>query len=187
MMSPREAEPTQWRRRRVQVSISGGHGQDDVAVEHPRRRGFRGRLPHGRNSGAGAGAGSSGGGGVGVGSGSAGGTNLARMCSGIGTATSGFGLPRQPTDRRSLGEAEDGQAAPVIALVPVRADTGWWHQRVVGHADVLMPRGRLKFGGAGGQSAPFPSAILMWHGAVGHRRKLREAFPDAWTVPAHPA
>jgi len=83
-------------------------------------------------------------------------------------------------------EAKSGQAAPVIALVPARPDTGWWHNEVVGHAAVMMLKGRLKFGGAGGQSAPFPSAIIMWGGTDGHRQRLRETFPDGWLVPAKP-
>lgn len=49
----------------------------------------------------------------------------------------------------------------IVGLVPARTDTGWWHNFVVGQADVVFLRGRLAFGD-GTQAAPFPSALIFW-------------------------
>lgn len=43
-------------------------------------------------------------------------------------------------------------------------DMAWWHNYVIGKASILYLSGRLKFGDSK-QSAPFPSAILVWWGA----------------------
>jgi len=83
--------------------------------------------------------------------------------------------------RKARTEAETDRARPVIALVPARPDTRWWHDSVAGYADAWMLRGRLRFGG-GEAAAPFPSALLAWGGAE-IRDRLRHAFPDAWHVP----
>ena len=53
------------------------------------------------------------------------------------------------------------QGALVVALLPARVDTKWWHDYVMG-ADVHFIKGRIKFGAAK-SGAPFPSAIaLFW-------------------------
>jgi len=82
--------------------------------------------------------------------------------------------------RRSV---ELGQADYVIALVPARSDTQWWHADVAGFADVLMLKGRLYFGD-GMAPAPFPSALVCWGLPEAHRQAVQAAFPDAWYVPA---
>jgi transcriptional regulator with XRE-family HTH domain len=69
----------------------------------------------------------------------------------------------------------------VIALLPARSDTTWWHRDVAGHADVFLLRGRLSFGD-GIQSAPFPSALAGWGLDDDRRRLMMSAFPDAWHV-----
>jgi phage N-6-adenine-methyltransferase len=52
--------------------------------------------------------------------------------------------------------------ATVVALLPARTDTRWWHEDVIGgSAEVRFLKGRLKFKGAK-YSAPFPSAIVVW-------------------------
>ena len=64
---------------------------------------------------------------------------------------------------KAAAEAAAGRARPVIALVPARTDTEWWHRSVVAAgASVTMFKGRLAFGGEGGTAAPFPSALIMW-------------------------
>jgi hypothetical protein len=78
-------------------------------------------------------------------------------------------------------EAEAGRAGLVIALVPARTDTRWWHDHVAGKADVWLLRGRLAFGD-GTMAAPFPSAIVVWSALEQHRLALAAAFPDAWHV-----
>ena len=49
----------------------------------------------------------------------------------------------------------------VVALLPSRTDTAWWHDYVMKADEIRFIRGRLKFGGAK-NSAPFPSAIVVW-------------------------
>ena len=63
--------------------------------------------------------------------------------------------------RKARQEAERG--ALVVGLLPARTDTKWWHENVLGHAEVRFIAGRLRFGNAK-NSAPFPSAIAVWWG-----------------------
>lgn len=79
-------------------------------------------------------------------------------------------------------EVEKGRTSLVITLVPARTDTRWWHDHVVGRADVWMLRGRLAFGD-GSQAPPFPSAVVAWGADEEHRARMAAAFPDAWNVP----
>lgn len=51
--------------------------------------------------------------------------------------------------------------ALVVALLPVRTDTHWWHDWVQGRAEVEFLRGRVRFNG-GRADAPFPSCIAVW-------------------------
>jgi phage N-6-adenine-methyltransferase len=53
--------------------------------------------------------------------------------------------------------------ATVVALVPARTDTKWWHDIVNGSTEVRFLPGRLKFGGSN-NSAPFPSAVVVFRG-----------------------
>ena len=50
--------------------------------------------------------------------------------------------------------------ATVVCLVPARTDTAWWHDYAM-RGEIRFLRGRLKFG-AGTQSAPFPSAVIVF-------------------------
>lgn len=49
----------------------------------------------------------------------------------------------------------------VVALLPARTDTAWWHDYIHGKARVDFIRGRLKFGGHK-NCAPFPSVVVTW-------------------------
>lgn len=49
----------------------------------------------------------------------------------------------------------------VVALVPARTDTAWFHDYVYGKAELRFLRGRLKFGGCE-NSAPFPSLVVVY-------------------------
>ena len=50
----------------------------------------------------------------------------------------------------------------VVMLAHARTDTRWWHKHVQGVAsEVRFVKGRLKFGD-GKQSAPFPSAVIIY-------------------------
>lgn len=52
----------------------------------------------------------------------------------------------------------------VVCLVPARTDTRWWHDNVINDADeIRFIKGRLKFGGQK-NSAPFPSAVIIYRG-----------------------
>lgn len=55
--------------------------------------------------------------------------------------------------------------ALVVGLVPSRTDTAWWHDWIQDKAEVRFLRGRLKFGGRRVNSAPFPSAVVVWRAA----------------------
>lgn len=59
----------------------------------------------------------------------------------------------------------------VVCLVPARTDTRWWHTFVKGVADkVVFIQGRLKFGNSK-NSAPFPSAIIVYENDIDHNKK----------------
>jgi phage N-6-adenine-methyltransferase len=53
------------------------------------------------------------------------------------------------------------ERAVVVALLPARTDTAWWHDHVLPFARVRFLRGRLKFSGME-SSAPFPSALAFY-------------------------
>lgn len=50
----------------------------------------------------------------------------------------------------------------VVALLPARTDTQWFHEYIYHKAEVVFLRGRLKFGDAK-NSAPFPSMIVIFN------------------------
>ena len=56
-------------------------------------------------------------------------------------------------------DEEAKQGAKIVALVPARTDTAWWHDYCI-HYEIRFIRGRLKFGGSK-NSAPFPSALVI--------------------------
>lgn len=59
--------------------------------------------------------------------------------------------------------AEHG--ATVVVLVPSRTDTKWFHEYVLGKAEIRFIKGRLKFGGSK-NSAPFPSMIVIYRAEI---------------------
>lgn len=50
--------------------------------------------------------------------------------------------------------------ATIVALLPARTDTKWWHSYCK-DAEVYFVKGRLKFGGSK-NAAPFPSAVVIF-------------------------
>lgn len=60
---------------------------------------------------------------------------------------------------------ESNKGATVVCLIPARTDTTYWHDFIFGKADdIRFLRGRLKFGDSK-NSAPFPSAIVIYRGS----------------------
>lgn len=53
--------------------------------------------------------------------------------------------------------------ATIVALLPARTDTRWFHDFIYGKTEVRFIKGRLKFGGSK-NSAPFPSMVVIWRG-----------------------
>ena len=46
-------------------------------------------------------------------------------------------------------------------LLPARTDTKWFHDYILGKAEIRFLKGRLKFGGCN-NSAPFPSMVVVF-------------------------
>lgn len=56
---------------------------------------------------------------------------------------------------------ESGNGCTVVCLLPARTDTRWFHNYILGVAEIRFIKGRLKFGGAK-NPAPFPSMICIY-------------------------
>lgn len=63
-------------------------------------------------------------------------------------------------DRKACG----GGAEVAVGLVPARTDTRWFHDHILGKAEVRFIKGRLMFGGQE-HPAPFPSMVVIWRKA----------------------
>ena len=48
-----------------------------------------------------------------------------------------------------------------VLLIPSRTDTSWFHDYVIGQAEIRFIRGRIKFEGAK-YNAPFPSMVVIY-------------------------
>lgn len=70
-----------------------------------------------------------------------------------------------PPYGREIGKwvvkAAMSKAKVVVALLPSRTDTQWFHKYIYKKAHVHFLKGRLKFGKST-NSAPFPSMIAVW-------------------------
>lgn len=51
--------------------------------------------------------------------------------------------------------------ATVVALLPARTDTKWFHDYIYGKCEIRFIKGRLKFGNSK-NSAPFPSMLCIF-------------------------
>lgn len=80
--------------------------------------------------------------------------------------------------KKAYEEAQAG--AVVVALLPARTDTAWWHRWVMRAHVIRLVRGRLRFEGAE-NSAPFPSAVVVWWPDRG-----RSAGPWVMSIEARP-
>jgi phage N-6-adenine-methyltransferase len=65
--------------------------------------------------------------------------------------------------RKAREEAERG--ALVVGLLPASSDLAWWHDDVVGRAEVRYIRGRVRFltDGPYRASGFFASVVVIWH------------------------
>ena len=72
---------------------------------------------------------------------------------------------------------ESQYAEVIVALLPVRSDTAWFHDFVYGKAEIRFLRGRVKFIGPNGTpgTATFPSMIVVWKNAAHEARDVRKA------------
>ena len=51
----------------------------------------------------------------------------------------------------------------VVCLIPARTDTKYWHEYCMEYAkEIHFVKGRLKFEGNSNNSAPFPSAVVVF-------------------------
>lgn len=57
--------------------------------------------------------------------------------------------------------AESEKAEVIVMLIPSRTDSKWFHDYVLGKAEIRFIRGRLKFGGAE-YNAPFANMLVIW-------------------------
>lgn len=63
---------------------------------------------------------------------------------------------------------ESLKGTTVVLLIPARTDTRYFHDFILEKAEIQFIRGRLKFTDSDGTvypSAPFPSMIVVFHGA----------------------
>ncbi|MDG3008459.1 DNA N-6-adenine-methyltransferase [Paludisphaera sp. Pla2] len=79
---------------------------------------------------------------------------------------------------KARSEFESGDAGLVVLLIPARTETSYWHRHVAGKASVWFIEGRLKFGG-GKQSAPFPSALVVF-GATSEEKERLDRSAVGW-------
>jgi len=63
--------------------------------------------------------------------------------------------------KKAYEESRSGQL--VVMLLPARTDTKWFHDYILGKAEVRFVRGRLKFGDSK-NAAPFPSMVVIYNG-----------------------
>lgn len=75
---------------------------------------------------------------------------------------------REVYDWTRKARLEQSAGALVVGLLPASTDLAWWHEDVIGHAEVRYIRGRVRFltGGPYRASGFFASVITIWRGAA---------------------
>jgi phage N-6-adenine-methyltransferase len=63
--------------------------------------------------------------------------------------------------RRACSAVERSEAELIVALLPVRTSTRYFHEAIAGHADILFLPERIRFEGAS-NSARFSSMLVVW-------------------------
>jgi site-specific DNA-methyltransferase (adenine-specific) len=72
-----------------------------------------------------------------------------------------YGKQIVPWLQKAVAEVQQGHADRVVALLPARTDTIWWHTYVIPYGIVHFLKGRVRFEGAT-HHAPFPSAVVIY-------------------------
>lgn len=91
--------------------------------------------------------------------------------------------------------AERVNCEVIVALVPARSDTAWWHDCALLADQVRFVRGRLSFEGvatAGGRrlragASPFPSVLLVYRPAMHPDANVPSRNHYDWFIPENPA
>lgn len=84
--------------------------------------------------------------------------------------------------RRADQQWRDGNAETIVALVPARMDSAWFHDQLRHQADIYVLRGRLRFltkEGRGNQ-APFPLMVVMWGASSSQKERFGELIDGFW-------
>lgn len=72
--------------------------------------------------------------------------------------------------KKAYEESKNGTT--VVMLLPCRPDVSWFHDYVLGKAEIRFVRGRLKFGKSK-NSAPFPSMVVVFGKTPSVKSELR--------------
>ena len=63
--------------------------------------------------------------------------------------------------RKCREEVQNGDCLCAVMLIPARTDTRWFHEEILGKAEIRFVKGRIKFGEAK-ENAPFPSMVVIF-------------------------
>jgi phage N-6-adenine-methyltransferase len=77
-----------------------------------------------------------------------------------------YGRKQKDWIEKAFQEGEKS-GTTVVALVPARTDTKAWHNYCMKASEIRFVKGRLKFGQGASKtnSAPFPSAVIVFSGS----------------------
>lgn len=93
-----------------------------------------------------------------------------------------YGRELSPFVDKALTEIVECPGMSIWMLVPARTDTRWWNYLMPYASDVYFIQGRVRFlltDGTQGDSAPFPSAVVVISCGEGFRRGPTVRF--GWT------
>lgn len=78
--------------------------------------------------------------------------------------------------RKAFRESLKPETILIVGLLPVRSNTAYFHDCILGKAKTILLKGRLKFGTANVQ-APFASMLALW----GEEHRLISRFVDEFS------
>jgi site-specific DNA-methyltransferase (adenine-specific) len=70
---------------------------------------------------------------------------------------------------KAYRESRSTAGTTIVMLLPARTDTKWFHDYILGKAEIRFIRGRVEFEGDGkapGGRCPFPSMVVVFRGNV---------------------